>query len=69
MTITELVKQSGLKLRKHQISALGNVIYKKAKEKEIEHKKVPETIYVNDYPESFIQEMQQTLIEWVSAKK
>ena len=66
MTVSEIIKKSGLKVSKNVISKIGQIIYNISKEKNIPHSRVPETVFVNDYPEDFIPEMEKAIIDYVS---
>lgn len=69
MTANELIRKSGMKFSRSQKSRIGEIFLKKAKELNVKPQKVFEQILVNDYPESFVETMEQELINWVSTKK
>lgn len=68
MTVTELIKQSGVKYKRKDLSVLGKIIQNKAREQKVRWTKVDEVISVNDFPETFIEEMQNTVADYFTSK-
>lgn len=63
MTVKELLDSSGVSYTRKNASRIGFEIAKMAKEKGILYSKKPEEIQVNDYPDSFVPEMEEIAIE------
>jgi len=66
MTISQLIENSGLKLSKNEKSKIGALVLLKSKELNIPHDKVEEVIYVNDYPDRFVSEMETIVINFLN---
>ena len=62
MTVRELIYKSGLKISKNLEAKIGLQVYKNAKEKQVVYYKKPIIIMVNDYPDSFIEEMENIIL-------
>ena len=69
MTILQIIKQSGLKLSGTQRGKLGLRMKQLAYEKGVKFKKVEEVQVVCDYPEEFVPDMQQLVLDFVSRQK
>lgn len=65
MTVRQLLAAGNLNLTKKQRQRLGHLISEKAKLRNVDIKRVEETIEVNDYPDEFVEEMQQTSIDYI----
>ncbi len=68
MTTREILKKSGLKYRSKHESKIGKIINDRAKESKVIFWKKEISIRVNDYPESFIPEMEEIVIEYFKNK-
>lgn len=69
MTINQLLNESGLKLTGGQRSRLGLKIKQAAFKKNIRYKKVEEMMIVADYPEEFVRDMQEEILQYIERKK
>lgn len=69
MTIQTLLKQSGVKYHRNDAGRIGILIMKKAKEDGVLWTKKQELIEVNDFPETFIEKMQDIAIQYFKTKK
>jgi len=69
MTINQLLQLSGLKLTGGQRSRLGLKIKQRAYDKKVRYKKVEEVQIVADYPEEFVPEMQEEILNYLERKK
>lgn len=68
MSIQELLKLSGVEYHRQDAFNLGLMIMSKAKEKKVKWVKKQEMVEVNDFPDDFLPEMQETLIKYFSSK-
>ena len=72
MTVRELFKSSGIQeIKRKDISMVGELISNVSKRKQIDTKRVIEInedqkYTVWDYPESFVEEMKDTMVEYCS---
>jgi hypothetical protein len=64
MTVKELLNASCIQYDRKDASKLGERIKKLSIQKKVGFVKVEETIFVNDYPESFIAEMEDICLEY-----
>jgi len=68
MTLSQLIANSGLKITPKIKSKIGHIITKKAIENGVKYTKVPETIFVNEYPETFTDDMEKVIIDFFTPK-
>lgn len=68
MTIQQLIKNSGVKFTRKDGSRLGDRIARRAKVCNVKVTTTIEPVEVNDYPESFVNEMQDIAIVYFSER-
>lgn len=68
MSINELLKQSGVKFNQKDAMRLGKLVMNKAKESGVRWQKKKELVDVNDFPETFAGQMQETAINYFKSK-
>lgn len=64
MTVKQFLAQSGINFHQADCGRLGRLIMTKAREKKVRWGKKEEVTTVNDYPEEFLQEMEQIAIDY-----
>ncbi len=69
MTLSQLITASGAKITQKDKSKIGWAIRRKAGELKVKFTKVDEIISVNNYPESFIKEMETIVINYLNEVK
>lgn len=69
MTLTQLIAISGLNISRKEAGKIGKKIKILAISQKVNTAYVDEVVKVNDYPESFIEQMQSVLIDHLTSKK
>lgn len=69
MTLTKLLENGQIKLSRFQKAKIGLRLRDAAKEKNISYLKAEEKIFVADYPDEFIPDMQNIVIDFLTNKK
>ncbi len=69
MTLTQALKEGNINLSFNDKIKLASLIGNHAKKKGIAWSKVEETVMVNDYPDTFTNDMQETIINYLTNKK
>ena len=68
MTLKELIKSSGVHLTNKECSIIGHSITSSAKKNNVTYTKVDEVFKVNNYPDEFISQMEDIVIDFIKNK-